>query len=281
MEDETDLIRCRSCFHLWDTHGDRGCTLVHLDGYRCKCLLIRNVREIVDNKEALCVGCGHSASKHGLHHCLAWYDNDTPCNCETFAKLVKPESDNCKTCIHPMRMHISSGCYQSVPSDLYLDESCGCTVPGLQTDDVLNGRESVNSYRERVGKMEEAPDNVNHPSHYNQYKGVEVIDLTEQMNFNRGNAVKYICRAGFKDPEKELEDLEKAKWYLDREINRIKEEKHGKHLEGVLTSDEIMLLKEHPYASINKKTGEVQIPGKGIFKNSFLARDYMRRLEET
>lgn len=70
-----------------------------------------------------------------------------------------------------------------------------------------------------------AEDNVNHPSHYNQYKGVEVIDLTEQMNFNRGNAVKYICRAGYKDAgnlEKEIEDLAKAAFYINREIERLK-----------------------------------------------------------
>ena len=66
-------------------------------------------------------------------------------------------------------------------------------------------------------------DNVNHPSHYNSYKGLEIIDLVEQMNFNRGNAVKYIARAGFKAPEKELEDLAKARWYIDREIQRIRD----------------------------------------------------------
>ena len=71
--------------------------------------------------------------------------------------------------------------------------------------------------------QEKTDDPVNHPSHYNQYDGIEVIQLTEQMNFNRGNAVKYICRAGFKAPEKELEDLHKARWYLDREIHRITE----------------------------------------------------------
>lgn len=66
------------------------------------------------------------------------------------------------------------------------------------------------------------PDPVNHPSHYTAYKGVEVIELTEQMNFCRGNAVKYIARAGLKDPGKEVEDLEKARWYIDREIARLK-----------------------------------------------------------
>jgi hypothetical protein len=68
-------------------------------------------------------------------------------------------------------------------------------------------------------------DSVNHPAHYTAYKGVEVIDLTEQMNFNKGNAVKYICRAGLKSPETELEDLNKARWYIDREIDRVLKEK--------------------------------------------------------
>lgn len=74
---------------------------------------------------------------------------------------------------------------------------------------------------EGAKKAEVTNDSVNHPSHYTAYKGVEVIDLTEQMNFNKGNAVKYICRAGLKSPETELEDLHKARWYIDREIDRI------------------------------------------------------------
>ena len=60
---------------------------------------------------------------------------------------------------------------------------------------------------------------VNHPSHYNV--GIETIDYIESwvMNFNIGNVIKYTTRAGFK--ENELEDLEKAKWYLEREIQRL------------------------------------------------------------
>jgi len=67
-------------------------------------------------------------------------------------------------------------------------------------------------------------DNVNHPSHYAEgwSNGAEVIDITENLNFNRGNAVKYIARAGAKDPAKEVEDLEKAAWYINRELQRIK-----------------------------------------------------------
>ena len=66
-------------------------------------------------------------------------------------------------------------------------------------------------------------DVVNRPSHYADgwSNGAEVIDITENLNFNRGNAVKYIARAGKKDPEKELEDLKKAEFYLKREIARI------------------------------------------------------------
>ena len=67
-------------------------------------------------------------------------------------------------------------------------------------------------------------DNVSHPSHYADgwSNGAEVIDLTEHLSFCAGNVVKYVCRAGRKDPDKYVEDLEKARWYIDREIKRVK-----------------------------------------------------------
>ena len=64
-------------------------------------------------------------------------------------------------------------------------------------------------------------DEVNHPVHYTAYEGIEVVQLTEQMNFNRGNAVKYIARAGLKSYDTEILDLQKALWYIQREINRV------------------------------------------------------------
>lgn len=69
-------------------------------------------------------------------------------------------------------------------------------------------------------------DAVNHPIHYggedNPYEAIKVIEAWG-LGFNLGNTTKYISRAGFKDPAKELEDLKKARWYLDREItNREK-----------------------------------------------------------
>lgn len=52
------------------------------------------------------------------------------------------------------------------------------------------------------------------------------LNEVNEYNFNRGNAVKYITRAGLKDKGKEAEDLEKAKWYVDRELKRVKKEKN-------------------------------------------------------
>jgi hypothetical protein len=65
-------------------------------------------------------------------------------------------------------------------------------------------------------------DIVNHPDHYNSHaSGVECIQITEHMNFNLGNAVKYIWRVGLKS-EDPIVDLKKAQWYVEREIARLK-----------------------------------------------------------
>lgn len=68
-------------------------------------------------------------------------------------------------------------------------------------------------------------DPVNHPSHYTDGK-IEVIDYIEDkgLGFCLGNAVKYISRAGKKDQSKEIEDLRKAIWYIQRKIKQICEE---------------------------------------------------------
>lgn len=67
--------------------------------------------------------------------------------------------------------------------------------------------------------MEKINKNVSHPSHYNQ--GIEAIDIIESwdLNFSLGNAIKYILRSPYKGNQ--IEDLEKARWYIDREINRL------------------------------------------------------------
>lgn len=63
-------------------------------------------------------------------------------------------------------------------------------------------------------------DLVNSPAHYNRFP-VEVIQLCRHLNFNRGNVVKYCARAGYKNTAAEVEDLRKAIWYLEDEIQRI------------------------------------------------------------
>jgi hypothetical protein len=68
----------------------------------------------------------------------------------------------------------------------------------------------------------EQPDNVKHPAHYaDTVPGIECIQVTQHFNFNRGNAIKYIWRAGHKNDE--IEDLKKAIQYLEFEIKRIEE----------------------------------------------------------
>lgn len=71
-------------------------------------------------------------------------------------------------------------------------------------------------------------DQVNHPKHYtSDPSGIECIDITRHRNFNIGNAIKYLWRAGLKEDkdrkliDKQIEDLNKAIWYLVDEIHRL------------------------------------------------------------
>ena len=75
-------------------------------------------------------------------------------------------------------------------------------------------------------------DPVNHPAHYTSGK-IECIDYItdKQLDFCLGNAVKYITRAGKKDPAKTIEDLEKAVFYVNYEIKMLKEAKADEETE--------------------------------------------------
>ena len=89
---------------------------------------------------------------------------------------------------------------------------------------------SVEEVRQRrphpsAGNLPLPHDPVNHPSHYTSHpSGVECITITRHMNFNLGNVVKYIWRDGLKDEVPDIQDLEKAKWYLENEITRRRQE---------------------------------------------------------
>ena len=68
-------------------------------------------------------------------------------------------------------------------------------------------------------------DKINSPNHYTWLKGIECSQVTGHFNFNKGNVIKYIWRAGFKEGNTELEDLKKAKKYIEMEISRLEKSK--------------------------------------------------------
>lgn len=76
------------------------------------------------------------------------------------------------------------------------------------------------------------PEEIDHPPHYNDHpSGVECITVVEHMTFNVGNAVKYLWRAGKKNPDA-LTDLKKARWYIDRELARVERGQDHDELEA-------------------------------------------------
>jgi len=83
-------------------------------------------------------------------------------------------------------------------------------------------KESLDLNRDRA-QLAKLPERVNHPSHYNQGK-YEVIDVIQDwgLDFTEGNVVKYLARSKYK--ENRIEDLKKARWYLDYLINHLEKE---------------------------------------------------------
>lgn len=97
----------------------------------------------------------------------------------------------------------------------------------MKAEDYYKTLKELQAFRKQNGiDLQPPEDAVNHPLHYTSGK-IETIDFIEDqgLNFHRGNAVKYIVRAGKKDPEKEIEDLKKAAWYINREIARLENAK--------------------------------------------------------
>lgn len=92
----------------------------------------------------------------------------------------------------------------------------GCLKIAYSSDKDLNNALELIGYNNL--------DPVNKPAHYTDGK-IEVIDFIEdkKLGFCLGNAIKYISRAGKKDPDKEVEDLKKAAWYIDRRIKELEE----------------------------------------------------------
>ena len=68
-------------------------------------------------------------------------------------------------------------------------------------------------------KKSSQKEQVNHPDHYNWLPDIECSDVADHFNFNLGNVIKYVWRAGYKDAL--LQELKKARWYINREIARL------------------------------------------------------------
>jgi hypothetical protein len=84
---------------------------------------------------------------------------------------------------------------------------------------VLEGNKEITIFNEDKKSNPDKEDKVNHPRHYKSHpSGIECIQVTEHLNFCLGNAIKYIWRAD--DKENDIEDLRKAVWYVNREIER-------------------------------------------------------------
>ena len=131
---------------------------------------------------------------------------DNLSNAELAKILVKEEwCDGCEGCA--LKICSTEECVELVR--MWLEGKCKDNPPADKRVDLQNVSENV-------------CDNVNHPSHYTSGK-IEVIDFIEdkELGFHLGNAVKYISRAGRKNRDKIVEDLQKAVWYINREIGRL------------------------------------------------------------
>ena len=123
-------------------------------------------------------------------------------------------------------------CYECPYVNKFDGRNCDCREglrKYLEEDIEVNAKETLQETSDKVKEPVEN-DNINHPSHYTD-GNIEVMDFIEdkQLNFARGNVIKYVSRAGKKYPNKELEDLKKAMWYLNREIERLeKENEHNR-----------------------------------------------------
>lgn len=87
-------------------------------------------------------------------------------------------------------------------------------------------QQMIESLSLKKNQKEATQDPVNHPSHYiSDPSGIECIQITRHRNFNIGNAIKYLWRAGLKDGNSDIQDLQKAVWYIQDEIERLQTQK--------------------------------------------------------
>lgn len=130
--------------------------------------------------------------------------------------------DKCKFCSYTSGDCFGKSCADGIK--MWLSAPCASEPENPPADKIDKPRkhlprETLNS-KTMINNV--TADNVNHPSHYTSGR-IEVIDFIEdkELGFHLGNAVKYISRAGRKNPDKVVEDLRKAVWYINRQIERL------------------------------------------------------------
>lgn len=109
---------------------------------------------------------------------------------------------------------------KAISEPTQLPDTQDCTTGALWNRiERKNKRSEDKTSEEDMSDFSDKPDMINHPPHYTGHpSGVEAISITEHMNYCLGNAMKYIWRADLKGTD--LDDLEKAIWYLNRELSR-------------------------------------------------------------
>ena len=138
-------------------------------------------------------------------------------------ELIK-EAENLYNHIDNVQLHL-------VNSRLNNDEEGNKSAISEMETAMCDVMQLLKCFIDRKDKEKKA-DSVNHPSHYNSHpSGIECIEIARHHNFNIGNAIKYLWRAGLKsekgmeDADKQVEDLRKAIFYINDEIERIKSNK--------------------------------------------------------
>ena len=131
------------------------------------------------------------------------------------------DNKKCKTCFYSELYggtHPCVDCFQYdkwVDRNIYINQEASKPLSEAIKEwvDVRDEDKEINDFFQR------AKDVVNNPKHYTEHpSGIECIQVTEHMGFNLGNAIKYIWRCDLKKDA--IEDLKKAKWYIDREIDK-------------------------------------------------------------
>lgn len=139
---------------------------------------------------------------------------------------------------------------------------------------------SLNTYTNEQDKpIDKVNEQVNHPKHYNSHpSGIECIDIVRHHNFNVGNVIKYLWRQGLKEGNSDLQELKKASWYLNDEINRVFKTVETKEASWYLNYDEISRISKTIETKKDKDNNLLTVPN--VIKN-YLTESKAKYISDT